>query len=196
VSVCDICRGVAVENRGKVQLCQECVDLLRGNHSSPPTFTGICEYCFGRSESQDIENTVTVNREEDKGKWCYSHDEEYFYGQFDTKEEAIAEGLDCNDSCQVALFKEAKLEEYLFASDILERIREHDDFAHDAYDDMLNCTKDQHEELEKSLRNVFRVWFQKNLRTVRIMDVDTLEEVISHEEEDEDSPTPNAAEGK
>jgi len=116
-------------------------------------------------------------------KWLYSHDDEYYYGDFDTKEEAIAEGLDGYESCSVALFKPANLEEYLFASDIFERIREHDDFNHDAYDNMLNCTKEQRDELENSLRSVFREWAQKNLRPVRLMEVSTLEE-ISHSNPD------------
>ena len=83
---CDVCSGTGQITCGS------------GTSGWPPRLrTETCPACdgAGKVDTQPAAGADALDAVSPVGDWSYSHDEERFSGQFDTKEAAIAEGLSC-----------------------------------------------------------------------------------------------------
>ena len=118
------------------------------------------------------------------GKWCYSHDEEHFYGDFDTKEEAIEEAIYALDEtgadfAMIWVGEEADISIHLCAHVVLDQL------AEDAYEEagehaekfLQHVEKEHEEELEKELNQVIKTWMKKHKYEPTFYTVKNVEEI-------------------
>ncbi|MBH0311948.1 hypothetical protein I7E32_16370 [Alcaligenes faecalis] len=103
-------------------------------------------------------------------KWCYSFNEEYFHGEFDSREEVIKEAIEENKDynykykvCQIGKSTEAPTPGIdvtsLLENIVNEAIQDLPDGVGNEYLD--NVTKEHAEELEEELNEVLHKWFEK-----------------------------------
>lgn len=115
------------------------------------------------------------------GKWGYSRDEEHYHGDFDTKEEAIAEALALEEeSFVVGQYRDPNLE--VDADRVIDQIVEE---AYDAGGDCVEgwlsrIPQKQMDELSKKLSTVFQNWMvrHKYQPSFGLVDEHTIETVI------------------
>ncbi len=92
------------------------------------------------------------------GKWSYSTDEETYHGNFDSREEAIAEMSGYEKFWTGQIVDPTDPEDYLDADLLLEHIQCQDDYSLDVAEDCLYCTKEDREDLTQAIRETFRQW--------------------------------------
>lgn len=115
------------------------------------------------------------------GKWGYSTNEERYYGDFDTKEEAIHEAEACEDvgtDYWVGQFKDIVV--HVDADRIIEQAQEDAyEEAGDFSEDWLgNVSRDKRDELSQRLTSTFKSWLSDyGLHpTFAVVDQDTIEQ--------------------
>lgn len=99
------------------------------------------------------------------GKWGYSLNQESYYGNFDTKEEAIAEceaGEDPDRDYWVAQFKDVKIQ--VCADHVIEQVSEavYEEAGEFAEDWPGKITPEAKKDLEEVLTAVYQIWLAKN----------------------------------
>lgn len=114
------------------------------------------------------------------GKWGYSQNQERYYGEFDTKEEAIieaeAEGEPDSDYW-VGQFKDVSIQ--VCATHVIEQVSEqvYDEAGEFAEDWPGRVPKEAEEELEEALTKVYLEWLAKHtlMPTFAVVEESTVE---------------------
>lgn len=99
-----------------------------------------------------------------EGKWGYSRDEETYTGAFDTRQEAIDEGLEYSENgVYVGQYQApSSPEEYIDAEDLFEKVCCQDEYCGDWAEGTLDCTREQQDELTEAIRRVFGEWIDRH----------------------------------
>lgn len=96
------------------------------------------------------------------GKFAYSHNEEHYYGAFDSFDEAKREALDVYESAWVGECRKPDVLGAIDGERLIDDILCQDDFSIDAAGEGLSATRDQMIELDDMLRETFRQWLDKH----------------------------------
>lgn len=96
-----------------------------------------------------------------KPKFCYSYDGDYFFGRYDSPEEALASAGD-SDVVIVGECVDAPTVECLDADDVLEQIRCNDAYSCEGADEWPAATREQLAELTAGLRALVGEWIERN----------------------------------
>jgi len=117
------------------------------------------------------------------GKYGISTDEELFYGEYDSREEAIDE---CEPGTSfIGQYREPADPASLFdGDDVIERIFDHEDYQIDVAEDALDATKEQRADLTAVLQGAFRDWMQRHKIKVGFLIVpcETQEKIVKDED--------------
>jgi len=106
--------------------------------------------------------------------YCYSTDEEQFRGEFNTREEALAEARDGRrEAVWTAKCKPINIHRFFPDGDsVIEDMHERAyEEVGDVAEDWLECTKDQRIELTDGLLGVIDAWMDKHNLHARFWDV-------------------------
>ena len=124
------------------------------------------------------------------GKWSISTDQERYHGEYETKEEAIAEARTGCGLHWVGQCVDPTPPENLFTGDDIEHwidnvVREHDDYAGDWAEDALATDCEQRSILAEMIRPVIAAWLdQYGLRPTHwSIDPNTVEEVTMEDDQ-------------
>lgn len=116
----------------------------------------------------------------EKRKYCYSIDEERYHGDFDTREEAFAEGATEPSVGRViwtAVCVPPRQPEMLWhAEDWLDHVSCQDDYLGDHAEAWDTSTKEQREELEREVRAVMVAWLDRHNLRPAFWNIDEIEE--------------------
>lgn len=96
------------------------------------------------------------------GKWGYSHDEEQYYGDFETREEAIEEARSVEAGYVGQYSDPTPPEEFIDAEDLLEKVLCQDEYSGGFAEDTLDCTREQRDELTVEIRRAFAAWMDRH----------------------------------
>ncbi len=100
------------------------------------------------------------------GKWGFSHSEESYTGHYDTKEEAIREGMRGmrgGEIFWVGQYREpAAPESFVDGVTLLENVTEQDEYCGEEAYGCFDCTKEQEQELTDMIARVFGEWLDKH----------------------------------
>jgi hypothetical protein len=102
-----------------------------------------------------------------EGKWGYSTDEESYTGAYDSREEAIEEAKDTDEThFWVGRYSAPPSpESCIDAEDLIDKVLCQDEYCGDWAEGCLDCSKEQLVELTDSIRKVFGEWlYQHDLR--------------------------------
>jgi hypothetical protein len=104
----------------------------------------------------------------EEGKWCYSLDEEYYSGSEETREDAIAEAVGCNDlEVGDALYigtaepVDVRIDTAQLIENILDDVEQECEVGGwPLYD--ISPKSEPFNELDKALNDVFKAWMKKH----------------------------------
>ena len=95
-------------------------------------------------------------------KWGHSGDGEMYYGDHNTKEEAIEAGR-AEDAAFVGQYRAPSPPWNAFdAGDFIDDVLDHDDYSGDWADGCLDMSPAQKKDFEQHVRKAIREWFEKN----------------------------------
>lgn len=103
-------------------------------------------------------------------KWSYSRDEEQYFCEFDTKEEAI-EALG-GEGWVGRCVPPEEVEKLIDADLILERIQDHDEYSGEWADGWPDCTKEQRDDLTASIQRAFGDWIDRHKLRPKFYNID------------------------
>lgn len=100
-------------------------------------------------------------------RYSWSTDEERYYGDFATVEEALEEAdQEGREEGDAVFVGEQRLpdqpEDFWRADDWLEHVSEQDDYCAEVSEDWEQSTKEQRSELESEVRKVLAAWLDKH----------------------------------
>lgn len=126
-----------------------------------------------------------MNQEIKEGQWCYSESQEIYRGNFDSKEEAILEGVAGCDLTEGSVLSVAQIKKYHPAVDtenVIETLvcQASDECGETVEDWELNnlTSKDEEwQELDLALNAVFSKWLEKHKYVPRFYSIDNDKEI-------------------
>ncbi len=114
------------------------------------------------------------------GKWGYSHDEETYFGTFDTKKEAIRAGRQEGRPLWVGQYIDPiSPEKYIDGKDLIEQVLCQNDYCGEWAEGALDCTGTQLAELTMKMRSVFGDWLDKHDLRPRFGLVDNAKRILA-----------------
>lgn len=109
------------------------------------------------------------------GKWSVSTNEENYHGIYDTSEEAIEEGKQYGRPFWIGQCVPPVSPEYLWDADTwINQLYEHEDYAGEWAEDAIQATKDQLEDLERSVSGAISGWLDRHDLRPTFFNIDPL----------------------
>jgi hypothetical protein len=115
--------------------------------------------------------------------FSYSFDEEHFHGQFETREDAIAEAV--SESAELGKWFQVgrcvpptQPENWWSPSDWLEHVSCQDSYGGDYAEDWDESTAEQREELQREVRAVMAAWLDRHELRPRFYLVDQIQDYV------------------
>ena len=118
------------------------------------------------------------------GKWGHTTDEETYHGWFDTWQESAREAGKPGETVRVGQYRVPVTSGYIDADLVIEHITVQDDYGDWAVDS-FSTTDANLEELTEALRETFDQWVEKHGLQPQFGVVDSSQEVIVPEPEEE-----------
>lgn len=125
------------------------------------------------------------------GKWSISTDQERYHGEWDTKEEAIAEAQTYDQTCWVGQCVPPVPPENLFngysvATWLDCDVLQHDDYAGEWAEGSVQATREQRDELAAEIRPIIAAWLDRHKLRPKHWSIDpnTVEEVTMEDAPD------------
>lgn len=95
-------------------------------------------------------------------KWGHSRDGELYYGNYDTKEEAIEAGRN-EESSRVGQYRAPVMPwDCLDAGTLFDHVLCQDDYQGEWAEDAFECTREQEKDLEQRIAIIVKAWCEEN----------------------------------